>query len=131
MPNPLVPVALGAFLIAIPAAAGIAQPARTDLAETAQGQYHGDVMSDARGSSRSDVRIMVTRIGPGRVRVSSDYPRLPAFETALTRAMDTIQNQGGDALFLLDLSKSPHSLHVTVDDASWAGTREAAAPPRR
>ena len=38
--------------------------------------------------------------------------------------MDTLQNVGGDAVFLLDLSKSPRSLTVTVDDASWAGSKE-------
>ena len=56
--------------------------------------------------------------------MTSDYARLPAFTTSLTRAMDTIQNADGDALFLLDLSKSPRSLMVTVDDASWAGPKE-------
>jgi hypothetical protein len=38
--------------------------------------------------------------------------------------MDTIQNAGGDAVFLLDLSKSPRTPTVTVDDASWAGAKE-------
>ncbi|HWT13838.1 MAG TPA: hypothetical protein VN231_13880 [Allosphingosinicella sp.] len=101
-----------------------AAPARADLADTAQGSYFGDVISDARGSSRSEVRITVTKIGPNRVRIASDYARLPAFEATLTRAMDTVQNADGDEVFLLDLAQSPHSLHVTVDDASWAGARE-------
>ena len=107
-------------------AAGAPEPARarTDLAHMAEGNYFGAVISDARGSSQSDVRITVTRIGPNRVRIASDYSRLPPFEARLTRAMDTIQNADGDEVFLLDLARSPHSLHVTVDDASWAGTRE-------
>ena len=96
---------------------------RRDLADIAEGVYSGDVISDARGSSRSDVRITVTRIGANRVRIAADYARLPAFEASLTRAMDTIQNASGDEVFLLDLSRSPASLHVTVDDASWAGIR--------
>jgi hypothetical protein len=114
----------------IPAAAFAAPPARTapvpraDLADTAQGSYFGDVISDARGSSRSDVRITVTKIGPNKVKVTSDYPRLPAFTASLTRAMSTIQNAGGPEVFLLDLSKTPHSLMVTVADASWSGAKE-------
>jgi hypothetical protein len=98
--------------------------ARTDLADMVAGSYFGAVVSDARGSSQSDVRITVTRIGPNRVRIAADYPRLPAFEARLTRAMDTIQNADGDEVFLLDLAQNPHSLHVTVDDASWHGARE-------
>jgi hypothetical protein len=100
------------------------KPARPDLADTAQGSYFGDVISDARGSSRSDVRITVTKIGPNKVRVSSDYPRLPAFTASLTRAMDTVQNVSGAEVFLLDLSKIPRTLNLTVADASWYGTKE-------
>jgi hypothetical protein len=97
---------------------------RADLADQAQGRYSGDVISDARGSSRSNVRITVTKIGPNKVRVVSDYPRLPPFEARLSRYMQTIQNSGGPQVFLIDLSKNPPSLDVTVDDASWSGTRE-------
>ena len=116
-------LALAAPIPSAPASASQAEQRRQDLADTAAGSYAGDVISDARGSSRSGVRITVTKIGPNRVRISSDYPRLPSFEAALTRAMDTIQNRSGDEVFLLDLSQMPNSLHVTVDDASWAGVR--------
>lgn len=95
-----------------------------DLGDTAAGTYFGNVMSDARGSSQSDVRVTVTRSGWNKVRVAFDYPRMPAFETDLTRAMETIQNKSGSFVFLLELSKSPHGLMITVDDAAWAGTRE-------
>ena len=120
---------IGAAAMAVPTAAaqragGTVRAARADLADMAAGAYAGDVISDARGSSRSGVRIVVTRIAPNQVRVTADYPRLPDFTTRLTRAMDTIQNSSGDQVFLLDLSKSPRSLMVTVDDASWAGTKE-------
>jgi hypothetical protein len=54
----------------------------------------------------------------------SDHPRLPAFTARLTRAMDTLQNVDGQAVFLLDLSKTPRTLAVTVDDASWAGSKQ-------
>lgn len=105
-------------------AGGMVKAARADFADMAKGSYVGDVISDARGESRSGVRITVAKTGPNQVRISFDYARLPAFTARLTRAMDTIQNVGGDAVFLLDLSKSPRALMVTVDDASWAGARQ-------
>ena len=117
-------------LAAVPLDAKPARRAQVDLADTAAGLYHGDVISDARGSSRSDVTISVDKVGPNTVRVTSDYERLPEFTTRLTRAMQTIQNTGQNTdstpqlqVFLLDLSKRPRTLMVTVDDASWAGTR--------
>ncbi|HEX4739543.1 MAG TPA: hypothetical protein VH331_18495 [Allosphingosinicella sp.] len=114
---------LPAAVLAAPSGRTVPVP-RHDLADTAQGNYFGDVISDARGSSRSGVRFTVTKIGPNKVRVTSDYARLPAFDTALTRAMSTIQNASGSEVFLLDLSKTPPTLMVTVADASWSGTKE-------
>lgn len=105
-------------------AGGTVKAARADLADMASGTYSGEVISDARGASRTDVRFTVSRTGPNQIRVTSDYARLPAFTTRLSRAMDTLQNAGGEALFLLDLSKSPRTLMVTIDDASWAGSKE-------
>jgi hypothetical protein len=105
-------------------AGGMVHAARADLADMAAGRYWGDVVSDARGSSRSGVRLTVAKVGPNRVRVTADYARLPGFDAQLVRAMDTVQNAGGAEVFLLDLSKSPRTLMVTVDDASWAGAKE-------
>ena len=104
-------------------AGGAVKAARADFADMASGAYSGDVISDARGASRSGVRLSVAKIGPNQVRVTSDYARLPAFTARLVRAMDTLQNAGGTEVFLLDLSKSPRALTVTVDGASWAGTK--------
>lgn len=114
-------------LAAVPLDAKTARKPRVDLADTAAGVYHGDVISDARGSSQSDVTISVDKTGPNTVRVTSDYERLPEFTTRLTRAMQTIQNTGSTPqlqVFLLDLSKNPRTLMVTVDDASWAGLKQ-------
>jgi hypothetical protein len=97
---------------------------KPDLADIAEGKYFGDVISDARGSSRSNVSITVTKIGPNRISISSDYPRLPTFEAKLTRAMNTIQMTGNNGeVFLLDLSKKPLGLDITIADASWSGSR--------
>ena len=106
-------------------AANAAPPPKPDLADIAEGSYFGDVISDARGSSRSDVRVIVTKIGPNKVRVTADYARLPTFTAPLERAMSTIQKAGpGSQVFLLDLAKTPRSLDITVDDASWSGHKE-------
>jgi hypothetical protein len=97
---------------------------RPDLADVAVGSYSGEVISDARGSSRSDVHIIVVKVAPSTIKVSSDYLRLPSFTAKLTRAMHTIQKVDGPEVFLLDLSKSPPGLDVTVDDASWSGVKD-------
>jgi hypothetical protein len=96
---------------------------KADLADVAVGIYQGSVISDSRGSSRSNVTITVVKAGPNQVRVSSSYGRLPPFFVRLTRAMQTIQQASGDNVFLLDLSKSPRGLDVTVDGASWSGSK--------
>jgi hypothetical protein len=118
-----------AFVAAVTiSASGYAAPRasakpRPDLADVAQGTYHGDVISDSRGESRSGVTITVTKTGPSTVRVTSDYRRLPAFTARLERVMNTIQKTGGPEVFLLDLGKSPAGLDVTVDEASWSGSK--------
>jgi hypothetical protein len=94
-----------------------------DLADLAAGTYSGNVISDARGSGRSNVRLFVVKTGPNTVRVTSSYSRLPPFSAELTRAMDTIQKADGPGVFLLNLSKHPFGLDVTIDDASWSGVR--------
>lgn len=98
--------------------------ARPDLADMAAGVYHGDVISDARGSGRSDVTITVTKTAPNTISVTSSYTRLPPFTIKLSRAMNTIQQVGTSVAFLLDLSKEPHRLDITDDDASWSGDKE-------
>ena len=94
-----------------------------DLADTVKGDYYGDIISDSRGSSQSDVTVTVTKVSRNTVKVVSSE-RLPAFTVHLTRAMQTIQQASGDNVFLVDQSKSPWSLDVTVDGASWSGTKQ-------
>lgn len=110
----------GAALAETPKAA----PARqADLADRVAGTYRGAVVSDARGSSRENVTITVTRTGPNRVEVKSDYPRIPTVTIALEKAMDAILAASGPSVFLLDTVRSPDRLDLTIDDASWSGTR--------
>lgn len=94
-----------------------------DLADRAAGSYHGDIISDARGSSQSNVTITVTKTGHNVIRITSDNARIPAHTFKLEKDMNTIQNNGGAAVFLLDLDKSPASLNITIDDAAYAGTK--------
>lgn len=106
-------------------AQGVAPKRKPDLADVAEGSYFGDVISDSKGSSRSGVGLTVTRIGKNLVRVTSDYPRLPAVEVPLTQAMGKILNARGDTTFLLDRSKSPVRLDVSfMNEVSWAGDRQ-------
>ena len=101
-----------------------AAPARkADLADRVAGTYSGDVISDARGASKSGVTIIVTRTGPNKVEVKSDYARIPTVIIPLEKAMDAILAASGPSVFLLDTVRSPDRLDLTIDDASWSGTR--------
>jgi hypothetical protein len=95
---------------------------KPDLADAVQGTYFGDVTSDAAGSTRAGVMLIVTRVGPNRVKVVSDYSRLPEITVPLERAMDKIVQSKGDSVFLFDPDKRPRGLAVTFgDQAVWSG----------
>ena len=110
----------------VSAQSGAAIP-RPDLADAAAGVYRGDVISDSRGSSRSDVTITITKTGPNAVQVTSSYGRLPTVSTRLERVMDTIQNTGAPTgpleVFLLNTTAAPVRLDLTIDGASWSGEK--------
>ena len=96
-----------------------------DLGDVAEGRYFGDVISDSKGSSRSDVSLTITRTGVNRVRIASDYPRLPAVEVPLQRALDKIVQARGDTVFVYDWSKKPAKLDVSfLGEVSWSGTKQ-------
>lgn len=115
---------LGVSLFAVQAAPKQPKPPKPDLATAVQGTYHGEVTSDARGASRTGVDVTVTRTGPNTVAVASTYTRIPARTFRLSRVMNTIQATHGGEVFLLEQSKSPPRLSLTIDDASWVGTRD-------
>jgi hypothetical protein len=98
---------------------------KPDLADAAEGKYFGDVISDSKGSSKNEVTLTVTRIGVNKVRVSSDYARLPTVEVALTKALNKILQARGNTVFLLDRSANPAKLDVSfLNEVSWAGTKQ-------
>jgi TIR domain len=86
-----------------------------ELADLVAGTYYGDVVSDSRGSSRSDVIIRITKVSSRKVRITSDYDRLGVFEVELTRVGNTIQNIGSGPLLLLELEKNPPRLGYNPD----------------
>ncbi|MFO1435730.1 MAG: hypothetical protein U1F34_05010 [Gammaproteobacteria bacterium] len=99
---------------------------KPDLGDAAQGTYFGDVISDSQGSSKSEVTLTITRIAKNKVRIDSDYPRLPVVEVALTSAMGKILNGGsGNTSFVLDPEKSPAGLDVSFNnEVSWSGVKQ-------
>ncbi|MDR7060717.1 MAG: hypothetical protein ACT6QT_15230 [Sphingopyxis sp.] len=115
----------------LPTGAALAEPPKAapahkaDLADRVAGTYKGAVASDARGSSRDNVTITVTRTGPNKVEIKSDYPRIPTVTIPLEQAMDAILAASGPSVFLLDTVRSPDRLDLTIDDASWSGNRVA------
>ncbi|MDR7271012.1 hypothetical protein J2X20_003670 [Pelomonas saccharophila] len=119
-------IAAAALLAPWALRAGAAEEARRkpDLGDAAEGSYAGDVISDSKGSSRSDVTLTVTRIGRNLVRITSDYPRLPVVEVPLTGVMGKILQARGDSVFLLDRSQSPAKLDVSfLNEVSWSGLK--------
>ena len=113
----------------LPAGTALAETPKTaparqaDLADRVAGTYKGAVASDARGSSRDNVTITVTRVGPNKVEIKSDYPRIPTVTIPLEKAMDAILAASGPYVFLLDTVRAPDRLDLSIDDASWYGTR--------
>ncbi|MDR6832829.1 MULTISPECIES: hypothetical protein [unclassified Sphingopyxis] len=117
--------------LSLPAISTAAEPAETsptrkaDLADRVAGTYKGAVISDARGSSRDNVTITVTRVGLNKVEITSDYPRIPTVTIPVEKAMDAILAASGPYVFLLDTVRAPDRLDLSIDDASWYGTRIA------
>jgi hypothetical protein len=97
---------------------------KPDLGDAAEGQYFGDVISDSKGSSKDNVTLTVTRVGPNLVKVTSDYARLPEIQVPLSAAMGKILQARGNSVFLLDRSQSPAKLDVSfLNEVSWSGTK--------
>jgi hypothetical protein len=57
----------------------------------------------------------ITKLTNRKVRVTSDYDRLGAVEVDLSRVGSTIQNAGGDSLFLVKIGENPLELEYNPD----------------
>jgi hypothetical protein len=94
------------------------------LADLVVGRYHGDVIADSKGSSRSDITVTITRIDRATVRVSSDYRRIGAVNVNLTRNGNQVFAADGDTPFIVDLDRSPPSLVFDPhSELAYRGTR--------
>jgi hypothetical protein len=95
-----------------------------ELADLTAGTFYGSVVSDASGSGQSDVTVTVTKIGPRRVRVSSDYPRLATVEVDVTRFAHSIGSARGPSTFHLEMDTQPWRLEFSPDGSvSYDGRR--------
>jgi len=97
---------------------------RPDLATALEGVWEGDVISDSKGSSQSDVTVTIRRTGRNLIAITSDYKRLPAVTVKLTRAMQTILAAGGNTVIYYDTAKGTRQLDITFEgEVAWSGTR--------
>jgi hypothetical protein len=102
-----------------------ARERKPDLGDVAEGRYFGDVISDSKGSSHNDVTLTLTRVGVNKVRVTSDYARLPEVQLTLTRALDKIVQASGNTAFVYDWAKRPAHLDVSFNnEVSWSGVKQ-------
>ncbi len=100
---------------------------RPDLADVVAGTYAGDVTSDSRGSSKSDVTLTVSKTGPNTIQVTSDYARLGTVSFALERMYNQMILAAGNtkATFVYDPSKNPVRLDYSPDGSvAYAGNKE-------
>ena len=72
----------------------------------------------------SNVTLTITKLGPKKIRVASDYQRLGVVEIELNRVGNTIQSTGGHALLLLEMDKKPAHLSFNPNgEVAYAGQR--------
>lgn len=105
-------------------AAPAAPQRKPDLADSVAGTYYGDIISDARGSSKTGVTITVTRIARNEVAISCDCQRIPKVQIPIERVMDAILASDGPYVFLIEMQKDPRRLGLTIDDASLSVVKQ-------
>jgi hypothetical protein len=106
------------------AAGAQAKERKPDLADAVAGTYAGDVISDSKGSSRSNVTLTLTRSGPNTVTITSNYKRLPVINVPLESVMGNIQHTSrADSVFVYVRAKQ--QLDVTFqNEVSWSGFKQ-------
>jgi hypothetical protein len=94
-----------------------------DLADAVIGTYVGEIIADSKGSSRSNVVVVVNRLGLNAVRVSSSYSRMGTFDVELTQIDKKVLNAGGDTPFIVDLAATPPTLSLDPhSELAYRGT---------
>jgi TIR domain len=95
-----------------------------ELADMAVGEFFGDVISDAKGPSRSHITVTVERVSASRVRVSSPYARIGTHEVELTQGGSAVFHAEGDNTFSLYMTKQPYELHFNArGEVQFTGLR--------
>lgn len=84
-----------------------AEASQSGPADLITGTYDGDVISDSRGGSRSDVTVTIRKLDKRTVRVTSDYARLGTVDVEVERAGGQILSVGGDTTLRLDPGSNP------------------------
>jgi TIR domain len=103
-----------------------------DPADLVVGTYLGNISSDSKGSSRSDVLVTVTRLDRTKVRVTSDNARIGTFEVDVNRIGDNLFNVGGDSTFIAYTATNPPQLVLTArGEVSYGGIKRGKEPARR
>ena len=111
---------------------GEPQASELDVAVLAVGEYSGDVVSDSRGSSRSNVAVTVSRLGANSVRVTSPYARIGTVDIEVQRIGNQVLNAGGDTPFSVNLDAQPPALSLSPrNELSYHGVRRSAADAGR
>ena len=97
----------------------------TEPADLVVGSYYGDVISDSKGSSRSDVTLTITKLDKRTIRVTSDYPRLGTVDVALTRIGSKILSVSGNTILTFDLEQHPPRLEYNPNgEVAYAGSKQ-------
>lgn len=121
MPHPVRRVAL--LVLSATALLAAAPERKPDAADAVAGAYAGAVVSDSKGSSKDGVALTLTRVGPNKVSISSDYPRLPVVIVEVERAMNSVVQRSGDTAFAYDVTRK----HLDVsfhNEVSWSGEKQ-------
>jgi hypothetical protein len=93
--------------------AELSAPNPGHLADAVVGEYLGDVVSDSQGSSRSQIKIVVEKLGASRVRITSPYARIGVLEVELTQAGRTVVSAEGSTTLLVELDAQPRSMGLS------------------
>lgn len=118
-------LASGDILMASQKAAPAVPARKPDLADMLAGVWEGNVISDSKGSSRSDVLLKLERVGPNIVRIVSNYPRLPVITVPVERVTTVIMHKSGNSVFLYDPTRNPPRLDVSFNsEVSWSGQKQ-------
>jgi hypothetical protein len=105
---------------ATPESSPRASDGSSTLADLVAGIYFGNVVSDAKGPSQSDVTVTITKLGARRVRISTDYERLRTMEVDLTLIGDKVMSAAGPSTLILENDKLDYSPDGEV---SYVGSR--------